>query len=108
MLQLFYLSYFHRCIAQNHASDINENINCNIGTAKFVKLEGTNQIVLQIKNIDITDFGKQIVVKNGDTVLLKYTPIKWVIGAQSVGGSLGALADGIGNYYAKSVAYFKA
>ncbi|MBQ9531204.1 MAG: hypothetical protein IJR70_03940 [Eubacterium sp.] len=90
----------------------NETIESNIGTAKFVKLEGTNQVILQIKNIPITDFGKQIIVTYNDGYedmpILKYTPIKWVIGAQSVGGSLGTLADGIGNYYAKSVAYFEA
>ena len=108
----FYINTNTGYFNESNAEYMNTRIKSNIGTARFVKLEGTNQIILQIKNIPITDFGKQIIVAidngNEDTPILKYTPIKWVIAAQSLGGDLGTLADGIGNYYAKSAAYFEA
>jgi hypothetical protein len=97
---------------ENDFSDFNEYITCENGTAKFVKLEGTNQYILQVKNINITDFTTPVVVRlSGEesegTEILRFTPIVWVNAAiQKTGTALGELGKAIGNYYLASDAYF--
>ena len=92
---------------ENYLIGLNDEIETNIGTARFVKdVEGN--MMLQIKGIDITNFNELIVVKfkNDDTELLNFTPITWVKMAQ-YDEQLEDLANAIGNYYLKSVAYFE-
>ena len=88
-------------------ASINDAIECNIGTARFVQLENSGEYLLQIKNIDIADFGKKIEVKGYlvDENLLEFTPLTWVKLAMA-NQNLSELAKGIGNYYLKAVGYF--
>jgi hypothetical protein len=92
---------------ENYLTELNGLIETNIGTARFVKDANGNKM-LQIKGIDITNFNELIVVKfkDSETELLKFTPITWVKAAQN-DAQLDDLANAIGNYYLKSVAYFE-
>ena len=88
-------------------ANLNDAIECNIGTARFVQLENSGEYLLQIKNIDIADFGKKIEVEGYlvDQNLLEFTPLTWVKLAIA-DQNLSELGKGIGNYYLKAVGYF--
>jgi hypothetical protein len=103
--------YFDNSLeTENVLAEYNKDIYCENGTAKFVKLEDTNEYILQVKNINITDFTKPVVVHlSGEygTTILNFTPIVWVNAAiKKSGTALGELGKAIGNYYLASDAYF--
>ena len=97
-------------ITENYLTELNETIETNIGEAKFVKINdgGTYRRVLQITNIDITDFGKQIVVTAGGNTILRFVPLTWAKSAakSTTNAKVAALGKSICNYYIKSVEYF--
>ena len=93
---------------QNAYSGEDAALECNFGKARFVKNEA-GEAMLQITDIDIVDFNKEIVVswKSTGYEILRITPIIWVKAAiNSSDDEMCNLGKAIGNYYLKSVAYF--
>ncbi|MBR2100200.1 MAG: hypothetical protein IJ927_02575 [Eubacterium sp.] len=90
-----------------HLGEINNSITSNMGTsAQMANLEQDGRYLLQVKNIDIADFGKKIIVKSYyNDSFVEFTPLTWVKAA-IVNPNLSDLGKAIGNYYLKAVGYF--
>ncbi len=97
-------------ITENELTWLNETIETNIGKAKFVKVDEGGQVrrMLQITDINICDFGKQIVVTANGSTILTFVPLTWAKSAakSTTNERLASLGKTICNYYTNSVAYF--
>ena len=96
--------YIDTILSDSELEAMNDSLTSNIGTAKFVKCD--DKRMLQITNINVVDFGKQINVKLGSDTILTFVPISWAKSAATKDGAMGDLGKSICYYYAKSVAYF--
>ena len=93
-------------VFESHLGDINKAISSNIGSAQIASLEKDGSYLLQVSNIDIADFGKQIVVHSYyNDSFVEFTPLTWVKAAIA-NPNLSDLGKAIGNYYLKAVGYF--
>ena len=93
-------------VFESHLGEINNAISSNIGNAQIASLEQDGSYLLQVRNIDIADFGKKVVVHSYyNDSFVEFTPLTWVKAAIA-NPNLSDLGKAIGNYYLKAVGYF--